>query len=395
MSFRGRLVEFARRIGFGERRAITSVPWIEGGPLQSQVSIDRALALIPLFACVRMLGDSVASLPLQAYRRIGPAREPMTSQPSLIDDPSSLMRPFQWKHQAVVSLALRGNAYGLILARDGFQFPTQIEWLHPDEVVVDESVTFAPKYYWMGHLLPRVDVVHIAWFTMPGRVRGLSPIAAFARSIGIGLSATDYGASWFENGGQPPGTFKNASKTVNPKESDAITERLTAKIRSGKPLVYGADWDYTALSVTPEESQFIESMKLNATQMANIFGIPPEMVGGETGGSLTYNNPEMNGLAYLKFTLRPWLVRFEGAISELLPERQFVRFNVDSITRADLQTRYEAHRIGLEAGFLNVDEVRALEDRPPLPDGQGQSFTPRVPPALTVPRDWQRELTGD
>lgn len=382
-------------VGVAEQRSIDSVPWDQGGPLQRGVSTERALALIPFFACVRLLADSVASLPLQAHRRLGETREPMVTQPQLVADPSAVVRPFQWKHQAVVSLATRGNAYGLVTTRDGFGFPTTIEWLHPDEVHVDESNPMRPRYLWLGRFIPREDLVHIAWFTLPGRVKGLSPVSAFAHSIGIGLHATTYGEGWFENGGQPPGKFKNASKTVNQEESEKITDRLTAKIRSGKPLVYGADWDYEALSVTPEESQFIETMKLNATQMANIFGIPPEMVGGESGGSLTYNNPEMNGLHFLKFTLRSWLVRFEDTFSTLLPERQFVRFNVDAITRADLLTRYQAHKIALETKFKSVDEVRALEDLPPLPDGQGAVITPLLSEPVTVPRHWEREYARE
>lgn len=390
-----RMAAAALGVSGTEQRSIDSVPWSHGGPLQRAISTERALALIPFFACVRLLADSVASLPLQAHRKIGETREPLVTQPQLVAEPSAAVDAFTWKYQAVVSLAARGNAYGLIVSRDGFGHPTTVEWLHPDEVHVDESRPMAPRYFWLGRFMPREDIVHVSWFTLPGRVVGLSPVAAFAHSIGIGLHATSYGEGWFENGGQPPATFKNANKTVSAAESEQITDRLVAKIRSGKPLVYGADWDYNALSVTPEESQFIETMKLNATQMANIFGIPPEMVGGESGGSLTYNNPEMNGLHFLKFTLRPWLTRLEDAFSGLLPERQYVRFNVDAITRADLLTRYQAHQIALETGFKNVDEVRALEDLPPLPDGQGNGFTPRVPPALTVPRDWQREFARE
>lgn len=380
------LVEFTRRAFGVAKRSITSLPWISGGPRPSEVSAERALALIPFFACVRLLAEQVSSLPLQAYRRDSDVRTRITDPP-LLRAPSARGTTVTWLRQLVISLAMRGNAYGLVTSRDGFGFVTGLEWLHPDEVHVDESRPTLPRYYWLGNEVPREQIVHIAWFVQPGRVRGLSPVSAFARSIGVGLQATDYGASWFENGGTPPGTFKNTQKVINQEQAAIISDRLVSAIRRRRPIVYGADWDFTALQVSPEESQFIETMRMNATQIAAIFGIPPEMVGGESGGSLTYNNPEMNGLAFLKFTLRPWLVLIESELSALLPERQYVQFNPDAVVRADLKTRYEAHKIGLDSGFLTVNEVRALEELAPLPGGN----TPRSPQPLSNNNNDQQE----
>lgn len=358
------------------RRAITDLPWVAGGPRSQAVSADRALQNIALFACVRLLADSVASLPLQGYRKLGDRREPMSSPPPLFAQPAANGTTVDWLHRCMISLATRGNAYGIVTARDGWGYPLGVEWLDPDSVHVDEQRPTLPVYYLAGQPIPRDDVVHIAWFVPPGAVVGLSPVSAFAASLGVGLAATSYGSQWFEGGGQPPGTFRNSQRTLNAAETEAVTDRLVAKMRSGKPLVYGADWEYSGLSVTPEESQFVETLKLNATQIATIYGVPPEMVGGESGGSLTYNNPELNGLQFVKFTLRPWLVRLETAFNTMLPERQFMRFNVDQITRADLETRYRAHHLALIGGWKSRDEIRALEDLPPIPGGQGKTYEP-------------------
>ncbi len=211
---------------------------------------------------------------------------------------------------------------------------------------------------------------------LPGCVVGLSPVQAFARTIGIGLSATEYGLSWFDNGGTPPATMKNSAKAINPDEAEEISDRLAARVRARKPLVYGSDWDFTALQVNPEESQFIETMRLNASQIAAIYGVPPEMVGGDSGGSMTYANVEQNAINFVGFTLRPWLSRLEAKLSALMPGKEFVRFNVDAMIRVDLMTRYQAHQISLNDGWRNRDEIRALEDLPPLPDGQGQVYLP-------------------
>ncbi|MFJ8163821.1 phage portal protein [Streptomyces sp. NPDC096136] len=365
-------------MGGVSKRAITSLPWLGGGSSSaSSASAARALQLIPLFACVRILADSIASLPLQTYRKNGASREMLTFVPSLLFQPAARDNLFEWLHKAVVSLALRGNAYGLVTAWDDFGFPTSIEWLNPDDVWVDEGKPTMPIYYWKGVEVPREQIVHIPWVVMPGKVVGLSPVAYFAHTIGVGLSATEYGLSWFDNGGTPPWTMKNGAKALNPDEADEISDRLAARVRARKPLVFGSDWDFEALKVSPEESQFIQTMRLNASQIAAIYGVPPEMVGGDSGGSMTYANVEQNANAFVAFTLRPWLSRLEAKLSALMPGREFVRFNVDSMVRVDLMTRYQAHSVALRDGWRNRDEVRAIEDLPPLPAGQhGDTYLP-------------------
>ncbi|MFE9886273.1 phage portal protein [Streptomyces scopuliridis] len=340
------------------------------------MSAERALSLIPLFACVRILADSVASLPIQLYRRNGATREMVTYIPQLFFAPAAVDNLFQWLHKCVVSMAMRGNAYGLIVQRDSLGYPTMIEWLNPDDVWVDELYPARPVYYWQGRHVPTRDIVHIPWVVLPGRVVGLSPIGAFAESIGHGLKTVEYGRSWFENGGTPPATMKNSQKAINPDEAEEISDRLAARVRARKPLVFGSDWDFTALKVSPEESQFIETMRLNATQIATIYGVPPGKVGGDSGGSMTYSTVELEGLDLAQFTLRPWLVRLESAFSPLMPGSEFVKFNVDSMLRTSLIDRYTAHGMALAQGWQNRDGIRAIEDLSPLPNGEGQTYAP-------------------
>ncbi|NUL03592.1 phage portal protein [Streptomyces lunaelactis] len=365
-----------RWMGGVSKRAITSLPWISGGTRQGSVSPQRALQLIPLYACVRILADSIASLPVQTYRKNGTSREILTFVPSLLFQPAARDNLFEWLHKCVVSMALRGNAYGLITQRDDFGFPTMIEWLNPDEMWVDELRPTQPRFYWQGVEVPREQIVHIPWVVMPGCVTGLSPVQYFARTIGVGLSATEYGLSWFDNGGTPPSTMKNTNKAINPDEAEEISDRLSARVRARKPLVYGSDWDFTALTVNPEESQFIQTMRLNASQIAAIYGVPPEKVGGDTGSSMTYSTVELNQIEFLTMTLRPWLTRLEAKLSALMPGKEFVKFNADAMLRVDLMTRYRAHQTALNDGWRNRDEIRALEDLPALPDGQGQVYLP-------------------
>ncbi|MGW1762765.1 phage portal protein [Streptomyces sp. NPDC002073] len=375
-----------RRLGQAAQRAITSLPWNTGGPSSPDVTAERALSLIPVFACVRIIADNVAALPVQLFRRDGATREPLSYVPQLLWAPDAQGDLFTWLHKAVLSLALRGNAYGLITGRDALGYPVMVEWLSPDDVWVDETDPVRPLYYWKGRYVDRGDIVHVPWVVLPGKVVGLSPVAAFARTIGAGLVTTEYGLTWFTNGGTPPAVLKNQSKTVTPEESAEISDRLSARIRSRKPLVLGSDWDFTALSVSPEESQFIESMRLNASQVAAIYGVPPTMVGGDSGGSMTYASVEQEANNLIGLTLRPWLVRLEGVLSRLMPGREYVRFNADAMIRTSVLDRYTAHGMALAQGWRSRDEVRALENLAPLPSGAGgDAYGPTTEPAAPGP----------
>lgn len=370
-----------------EQRTIETLPWSYGGSIGSAVvTQERALSLAPVFAAVRILAGTVSTLPLKAYRRSGDQRVPMGSLPQLFAQRADEGSLVPWLHECMVSLVLRGNAYGLITARDGFGFPTGIEWLNPSDVTVDDyRSTIRPVWYWKGREVPRDDVVHIPWFKIPGRVEGLSPIAAHAAMIGLGLHSREYGSTWFENGGFPPGTFQNVAQTVPSEVADAAKARITSAIRTGQPLVYGSDWKYDPISVPPNEAQFVEAMRMNANDVAAVYGLPPEDVGGSRGGSLTYSTVELNQLDRT-LAIRPWLVTLEHKFASLLPERQYVRFNADAIVRTDLKTRWEVNQIRVGMGAANLDEIRVQEDETPLPNGAGQEYNTPAAAAARMPQ---------
>jgi HK97 family phage portal protein len=372
-----------------ETRTIDTLPWGSGGvgPSVGPLTQDRALTLAPVFAAARILAGTISTLPLKAYRRIGDDRVPMGSLPQLFAQLDTDGELVNWLHRCVTSLVLRGNAYGLITARDGFGFPTRIDWLNPSDVTVDDyRSVIRPVWYWRGREIPIEDFVHIPWFPTAGRAQGLSPLGAFMTTINTGLAAQDYGNSWFDNGGFPPGTFKNTAKELSQDQADAIKARLRNAMLSRSPLVYGSDWDYSAITVPPNEAQFVETMRLSATQVASIYGVVPEDIGGTRGQSLTYATTELNQLDRIGL-LRPWLVILEHKFASLLPERQYVKLNADATVRTDIKSRWEVHQIAVGLGARSLDEVRALEDQPPLPNGAGADYqTPAVKAAQAPPQ---------
>jgi HK97 family phage portal protein len=328
-------------------------------------------------------------LPLKAYRKNGEERQPMPSLPRLFADLEAQGTLVPWLCQGFSSIVLRGNAVGLIISTDGMGFPTVIEWVSMDRVTVDDS-SGVGRWFIDGRSVSRMDIVHIPWVTIPGRTLGLSPIEAYASTILAGTSAQAYGNDWFAGGGFPPSVFKNTQKTIDAEAAASIRARLVQSIRRREPLVTGNDWDYTPITIPPEQAQFIESQKLSATQVANIYGIDPTEIGGEAASTLNYVTEETRQIRRAA-DARPYLTRFERAAASWLPERQYVKFTTDATVRADLKTRWEVHQIRHAMGATSIDEIRATEDEPPLPDGQGQTYGPAPAPApeptpVTPPR---------
>lgn len=339
---------------------------------------SRALQLVPVFAATRLLADSIASLPLQQYRRSAEGRQPMELS-SLFASPSQHGTTYEWVQRCVSSLTLRGNAYGYVTAVGASGYPTQVEWLHPDGVSVgDDSTMVAPRWFVMGR--PVDSLIHIPGHVLPGKVLGLSPIKAFAMTTDTGLFSQAFGRDWFANG-KTPSAVLSTDQPLTESQAEVMKARFMTSSKDREPIVLGAGLAYKPLMVPPEESQFLQTMKATTNQIASIYGIPPEMIGGESGGSLTYANVEQQAINFVAYTLRPYVTKLEATLSALLPRPQFVRFNVDSIIRADLKSRYEAHHYALTDGWKSRDEVRLLEDLPPIPDGKGQQFAPIPSPS--------------
>lgn len=280
----------------------------------------------------------------------------------------------------MTSLLLQGNAWGFITGRDGYGLPQGIEWLPPEDVSVqrDEMQPWNPqrtRIYAYGRLLDRQDLFHIKAFSLPGRVEGISVLRAFALTILSGLEAERYGTDWYLAGGFPPGTFQNNEIEISDEQASEIRAMLTTALRNRQPLVYGRDWDYKPVVVPPSEAQFIEALRMNATQIASVLGLPPDRIGGTRGDSLTYNTVEQSTLQVIE-ALRPWLVRLETAFFDLLPANRYCRFNSDALLKTDLKTRTEIYSLQRHMGMRSVDEIRDLEDLEPIPGGGGNEFIP-------------------
>jgi HK97 family phage portal protein len=329
------------------------------------VTTDTALRLSTVWGCVRLIADSVSTLPIAVYR--GDDRDPLPTPP-LLRRPSADFDEFaDWCWAILCSLLLRGNCWGVITARAGAGLlPAQVDLVHPDRVAVTlEEGRWV--YRVAGQQVDPADLFHVRGYPFPGSPLGLSPISYAREAIGLGVAAERYGAKFFGDSGIPSGYLHSDQRI-----GDDAAKKLKAeweKAHKGKRgTAVLSQVRYQNLSIAPNEAQFVETQKLNVSTICRFFGVPSGMMAGsELAGHEDYSSPEMRSVDFLQFTLRPWLHRVERAITRLLPSTQQAKFNAGGFVRPTLKERYEAHEIALRAGFLTVDEVRELEDRPPLP----------------------------
>lgn len=334
------------------------------------VSDSTALQLIAVQACVRLLADSIAGLPIDAYRKSGKLRVEIDPAPSLVRAPFDGLSTFEGMFQTVTSLAMRGESLSVVMTRDSLEYPTSLLPIHPDNWSVQRDRTSgAPVYLIAGERVPTADLVHLKRFSLPQELHGLSPISAARLGIGIGLAAERYGARWFGQSANPSSVLET---DLNPGQ-DAIKNLQTQWVEShgGKrlPAVLTSGFKWRPISITPEESQFLQTRQFQVSQIAMLFGVPPHMIGDTQRSTSWGTGIEQQSIGFVTYTLRPWLSCIEQAWSSLLPRGQYVRFNVDGLLRGDVKARHESYTQARNAGWLSVNEIRELEDRAPVEGG--------------------------
>ena len=357
-----------------ESRALaeSDFPWASDDVVR--MGADSMMAIVPAYAAVSIISETVGTLPLHQFTRRSDGTQSPMPLTRVIDSPVDGSMPVDWLQRCAASLLTNHGAVGL-LSGAGL-WPTGCTWINPSRLTGD-MVGGKPKYWLDGHSIEPEEFVYIPAMSMPGKALGLSRVQYFAETFSAAREAQRANRDWSRSRAVPGSKLKNLKQTLNAAEAEALSERASARLRNGKPFVYGMDWEFDVLSMPAGDAAFLQSIKANATQVAAIYNIPPEMIGGETGGSLTYSTVEQNTIKFLTFTIRPLLKRIEDALSRrLLPRPQYLKFNADALIRVDTATRLGGYRTAREIGLRSIDELRELEDLTPLPDGQGQSYAP-------------------
>jgi HK97 family phage portal protein len=372
MSILARLLNTPNSDGV-ERRALTSsafVPPPQVGVIDDFVGVHRAMANMTVYGCVRLLADTIASLPWKAYRRdkngVPVALDP---QPALIKQPMPGFDLFQWKWMVIANLALRGNSYHLITSRDGAGWPTAMLPLHPDIVFLERRTDiltwFDPIYRVMGEQVNKNDICHIRRFTMPGEPWGLSPIRQAAVAIGLSLASEEYGYRYFRESANPTGMLMT-DQNLDP---DAVERQQQNWIAShgGRrlPAVLTGGFKWAPLSIKPEESQFLATREFQRTDICIMFGVPPVLIGDTKATTAWGTGIQQLTQGAVTYTFRPWTACIEQTISDLLPRGQYISFDFDALLKGDIDTRFKAYQVAINTGWLSRNEARGKEEMEP------------------------------
>ena len=346
-------------------RALFNIGDIPTSSTYAAVPVNPSTAMqhSAVWACVDLIGSAISTLPLAAYRR--GELSPLADLPPILRQPSATMDLLDFLYAALQSLLVRGNAYGLIVDRAGAGLlPSQVELLDPNRVQVTANGSI--EYRVDGQEVDPASIWHVKAFCTAGSVVGLSPIAHAKQAVGLGVAAERYAAKFFGESAIPSGLL-TTDQRINSEHAETLKERWKAAHGGRRDIaVLGDGAKFQAITIPPEEAQFLETTRANVATIARYFRMQPEMIASESGGSLTYSNVEMRALHLLTFTLRPWIVRLETALSALLSSTTTVKFNAAALVRTDLLSRYQAHESAIRAGWKLPSEVRELEDLPPV-----------------------------
>jgi HK97 family phage portal protein len=367
-----------------ERRSIVDLPessgkWNQGmtwSPYgtSTAVSTDQAMRLSAVYACLRLLSEAVATLPLDTYRRQDGVRERFSRPDYLTFAPPQGNR-IDYLSQLMLSLLTDGNAF-VLTPRDNLGVPVDLIVLDPAKVEVVHHQNGAISYRVNEKRLRSGDLMHIKGMCLPGEDRGVSPIAYARETVGLGLAAQRFGSSFFDNGALPSAVIEApGSMTQEAAERFAQTwhARHSGVGNTNRVGVLTGGAKLTKVSVQPSDAQFLETRAFQVPDVARIFGVPPHLIADASNSTSWGSGLAEQNLAFAQFALRPWIDRIEEAHNRLLSTHGltdvFVKLNLDALLRASLKDRYEAAAIGIRSKFLLPNEVRSLEDLPPLDGG--------------------------
>ena len=379
-----------------DRTAGSSYSFFLGGTSSGKYVTERsAMQMTAVYCCVRILSEAVASLPLQFYRYTDDGgKEKAVEHPLyflLHDEPNPEMTSFIFRETLMTHLLLWGNAYSQII-RNGKGEVVALYPLMPDRMKVDRDEHGRLYYEYTVYdsddvdgrkgtnkvgrtvrLQPH-DVLHIPGLGFDGLV-GYSPIALAKNAIGLAIATEEYGSKFFANGAAPsgvlehPGTIKDPSKV---RESWQAT--FGGSGNANKIAVLEEGMKYTPISISPEQAQFLETRKFQIDEIARIFRVPPHMIGDLEKSS--FNNIEQQSLEFVKYTLDPWVSRWEQAMVRALltpdeKKKYFFKFNVDGLLRGDYQSRMNGYATARQNGWMSANDIRELENLDRIPAEQG------------------------
>lgn len=372
------------------RTAGSNYAFFMGGTTSGKAVTERsAMQMTAVYSCVRILSEAVAGLPLHLYKYTDSGGKAMALDHPLYhllhDEPNPEMSSFVFRETLMTHLLLWGNAYAQII-RNGKNEIVALYPLMPNKMSVDRDENGRLYYtYYRGSdeaiknkdfavTLQPSDVLHIPGLGFDGLV-GYSPIAMAKNAIGMAIACEEYGAKFFANGAAPGGVLEHPGTIKDPQRvRESWQSTFGGSGNANKIAVLEEGMKYTPIGISPEQAQFLETRKFQINEIARIFRVPPHMVGDLEKSS--FSNIEQQSLEFVKYTLDPWVIRWEQSIQRSLLSRDekaayFVKFNLEGLLRGDYQSRMNGYAIGRQNGWMSANDIRELENLDRIPEEDG------------------------
>lgn len=363
--------------------------YMGGSSAGKNVNERSAMQMTAVYSCVRILAEAVAGLPLHLcrYKEDGGKERAIDNNlyHLLHDEPNKEMSSFIFRETLMTHLLLWGNAYAQII-RNGKGEVVALYPLMPNKMQVDRDENGELYYIYTRssdeaktmdgvtvYLTPR-DVLHIPGLGFDGLV-GYSPIAMAKNAIGLAIATEEYGAKFFANGAAPSGVLEHPGTIKDPSRlRENWNSTFGGSANSGKVAVLEEGMKYTPISISPEQAQFLETRKFQIDEIARIFRVPPHMVGDLEKSS--FSNIEQQSLEFVKYTLDPWVIRWEQSLSRALlnedeKRKYFFKFNLEGLLRGDYESRMSGYAVARQNGWMSANDIRELENMDKIPAEEG------------------------
>ena len=356
-----------------------------GSAAGKSVNERSAMQMTAVYACVRILSESIAGLPLHMYQyEEDGSKKKAVEHPLyhlLHDEPNPEMTSFIFRETLMSHLLLWGNAYAQII-RNGKGDIIALYPLMPNRMKVERDTKGqlyyeyqtmkedAPTMKGAVYQLDPSEVLHVPGLGFDGLV-GYSPIAMAKNAIGLAIAAEEYGSKFYANGAAPSGVLEHPNVLKDPaKVRDSWNAAFGGSSNAHRVAVLEEGMKYTPISISPNEAQFLETRKFQINEIARIFRVPPHMVGDLEKSS--FSNIEQQSLEFVKYTLNPWVCRWEQALQRALLDddekgKYFFRFNVEGLLRGDYQSRMNGYATARQNGWMSANDIRELENLDRIP----------------------------
>ena len=346
----------------------------------TSVSVTNATQIGAVYACTRLLSDTISSLPVDTFIRRDGNRLPFRPRPAWVYEPEGPgTSRMDYYKQIVVSMLLSHGAVVQVI-RGGSGDVVALQPIDPTRVMVRRNPATRMREFVVDgkDVLTADQVLYITEMRKPGNLMGTSRIEEVKNTLGLSKALDEFASRYFSNGANAGGIIEFPGNLTQEQARDVV-ESFEAGHKglrkSHKPGVLSGGAKFTKVGSDAEQAQMLESRQFAVEEIARVFRVPPSMIGLNTPGAMSYASVEHNAIQFVRYSLTPMIAAIEEAHNRLLPTEAFLRVNIDGLLRGDSTTQAQVFSTAMQAGYMSVNDVRTIMDMRPVEGGE----LPRVP----------------